>query len=103
MPSKKNSSPATSLSFDQTGLKNAIHVVSAMSMKDRQKILKLLVSRGPMLVMELRKPTKLSSVIISQHLRWLKEAGLVVSSREGLSHRYSVPPTGYARMQLFLK
>lgn len=55
----------------------------------RYRIVETLFS-GPKTVGELAKKTKLSQPLVSQHLRVLKEAGLVRDKRQGQEVRYTL-------------
>lgn len=55
----------------------------------RYRIVEALFS-GPKTVGELGKKTKLSQPLVSQHLRVLKEANLVLDERQGQEVRYSL-------------
>lgn len=55
----------------------------------RYRIVEALFS-GPLTVSDLVKQTKQSQPLVSQHLRILKESGLVQDSREGQVVRYTL-------------
>lgn len=57
------------------------------------------LSRGPMAVNELASVMPVSRPAVSQHLRVLKEAGLVVDSRQGTRRIYQLSPEGIARLR----
>ncbi len=52
-----------------------------------------------MAVHELADRMPVSRPAVSQHLRVLKDAGLVVDSRSGTRRRYQVDPEGVARLR----
>ena len=55
----------------------------------RYRIVEALFS-GPKAVSELARKTKLSQPLVSQHLRVLKETGLVQDERQGQEVRYTL-------------
>lgn len=57
------------------------------------------LSRGPMAVSELASVMPVSRPAVSQHLRVLKEAGLVLDSRQGTRRIYQLSPEGIARLR----
>jgi DNA-binding transcriptional ArsR family regulator len=58
--------------------------------------------RGPTAVGELARELPVSRPAVSQHLRALKEAGLVVDRREGTRRLYEVDPDGLGRLRDWL-
>lgn len=57
------------------------------------------LSRGPMAVSELASVMPVSRPAVSQHLRVLKDAGLVLDSRQGTRRIYQLSPEGIARLR----
>lgn len=57
------------------------------------------LANGPMAVHELAGTLPVSRPAVSQHLRVLKEAGLVTGSRSGTRHVYQLNPEGIARLR----
>src|ERR1700749_1298791 len=57
------------------------------------------LSAGRMAVMELARDMPVSRPAVSQHLKVLKDAGLVVDSREGTRRLYQLSPDGVARLR----
>jgi DNA-binding transcriptional ArsR family regulator len=57
------------------------------------------LSSGPMAVHELAGTLPVSRPAVSQHLRVLKEAGLVTDSRSGTRRVYQLNPEGIARLR----
>src|SRR3954465_6071597 len=57
------------------------------------------LSRGPLAVHELAENMPVSRPAVSQHLRVLKEAGLVLDSRSGTRRLYQLSPEGIARLR----
>src|SRR5471032_1780081 len=60
------------------------------------------VARQPSAVGHLARGFPVSRPAVSQHLRVLKEAGLVRETAEGTSRIYSVDPRGIAAMRAWL-
>lgn len=58
--------------------------------------------RGPRTVGELASGLPVTRPAVSQHLRMLLDAGLVVARKEGTSRVYSVNPRGFTRLNLWL-
>ena len=54
---------------------------------------------GPMAVNELASTLPVSRPAVSQHLRVLKDAGLVMDSRAGTRRMYQLDPEGVARLR----
>jgi DNA-binding transcriptional regulator GbsR (MarR family) len=57
------------------------------------------LANGPMAVNELASMLPVSRPAVSQHLRVLKDAGLVTDSREGTRRMYQLDPEGVARLR----
>jgi DNA-binding transcriptional ArsR family regulator len=57
------------------------------------------LSSGPMAVHELAGTLPVSRPAVSQHLRVLKQAGLVTDSRSGTRRVYELNPEGIARLR----
>jgi DNA-binding transcriptional ArsR family regulator len=57
------------------------------------------LSRGPLAVNELAAVMPVSRPAVSQHLRVLKEAGLVLDSKAGTRRVYQLSPEGIARLR----
>ena len=57
------------------------------------------LANGPMAVNELAGMLPVSRPAVSQHLRVLKDAGLVTDSREGTRRLYQLNPEGVARLR----
>ena len=54
---------------------------------------------GPMAVNELAGPLPVSRPAVSQHLRVLKDAGLVTDTKTGTRRLYQLDPEGVARLR----
>ncbi|MGD0858331.1 MAG: helix-turn-helix domain-containing protein [Terracidiphilus sp.] len=57
------------------------------------------LSGGPLAVNELARGLPVSRPAVSQHLRVLKDAGLVTDSRAGTRRLYQLNPEGIARLR----
>ena len=57
------------------------------------------LANGPMAVNELAGMVPVSRPAVSQHLRVLKDAGLVTDSRAGTRRLYQLNPEGVARLR----
>ena len=59
--------------------------------------------RGPRPVGEIAAALPVSRPAVSQHLRVLKEAGLVTERREGTKRIYELSPTGLAELRAYFE
>ena len=75
-------------------------VLDALGDWTRRQILEAL-RQGPRAVGELARDLPVSRPAVSQHLRVLKEAGLVVDRKEGTRRVYSVDPRGLAGIRAY--
>ena len=57
------------------------------------------LSGGPIAVNELARMLPVSRPAVSQHLRVLKDAGLVIDTRAGTRRLYQLDPEGVARLR----
>jgi DNA-binding transcriptional ArsR family regulator len=57
------------------------------------------LSSGPLAVNELARHLPVSRPAVSQHLKILKDAGLVLDSRAGTRRLYQLDPEGVARLR----
>lgn len=57
------------------------------------------LSAGPLPVNELARALPVSRPAVSQHLRVLKDAGLVTDSKAGTRRLYQLDPEGIARLR----
>lgn len=57
------------------------------------------LSGGPIAVNELARTMPVSRPAVSQHLKVLKDAGLVMDSKAGTRRLYQLNPEGVARLQ----
>jgi DNA-binding transcriptional ArsR family regulator len=74
---------------------------SALADPTRRAIFERL-ARGPHAVGELAREFPVSRPAVSQHLRVLKDAGLVADRREGNRRLYRVDPRGVEAMRAYL-
>ena len=81
---------------------NAPAILTALGDPTRQAILDLLLD-GPQPVGELAARLPVSRPAVSQHLKVLKEVGLVVDHQEGTRRVYRVDPAGLAPLRAYLE
>lgn len=81
---------------------NVDRVLLALADPTRRKILERL-AESPSAVGELADPLPVSRPAVSQHLRVLKEAGLVSDQRSGTRRLYRVDPAGLAILREYLE
>jgi DNA-binding transcriptional ArsR family regulator len=74
------------------------HGLGALGDATRMAIFQNLAS-GPMAVNEIANLVPVSRPAVSQHLRVLKEAGLVTDTREGTRRIYQLNPEGIALLR----
>lgn len=77
------------------------HPIDALGDPTRRRVLELL-RRGPASVGALAGQLPVSRPAVSQHLRALREAGLVTYRAEGTRHLYAVDRAGLAEMRAWL-
>jgi DNA-binding transcriptional ArsR family regulator len=77
-------------------------VLDALGDGTRRRVVELL-RHGPMPVGELAEHLPVSRPAVSQHLKVLKGAGLVVERREGTRRLYSVDPRGATALQAYVE
>ena len=75
--------------------------LEALGDASRQAIFQKLAA-GPLAVNELAREMPVSRPAVSQHLKVLKDAGLVTDSREGTRRLYRLNPEGVARLRSYL-
>ena len=75
----------------------------ALGDSTRRAILARLADDGPMPVGELAREFPISRPAISQHLRVLKEARLVIDSAEGTRRLYAVNPAAIESLQKYFE
>ncbi len=77
-------------------------VLDALGDPTRRTILHRL-REGPQPVVEIAKGLPVSRPTVSQHLRVLKDAGLVIDRAEGTRRLYAVDPNGLLALRAFLE
>jgi len=80
---------------------NASAILTALGDPTRRAIVDLLLE-GPQPVGELAALLPVSRPAVSQHLKVLKEAGLVVDRQEGTRRVYSLDPSGLSPLRRYL-
>jgi DNA-binding transcriptional ArsR family regulator len=83
------------------GLKEAAAVLDALGDPTRRRIFERL-ARGPSAVGDLAACVPVSRPAVSQHLRVLKDAGLVIETPHGTRHIYRIDPRGTDAMRDWL-
>src|ERR1700716_2568562 len=78
-----------------------MEVFEALAQPKRREILRLLAG-GEMSAGEVASRFAVTQPAISQHLKVLKETGLISERREGTRRLYSVRPEGLADLHTFL-
>jgi DNA-binding transcriptional ArsR family regulator len=71
-------------------------VMRALADPTRRGIFERIVNADEITVVELTRGSAVSQPAVSQHLRALKEAGLIAERREGRNARYRPQPHGLA-------
>jgi len=82
--------------------KRADPVLDALGDPTRRAILHRL-REGPKPVVEIAKGLPVTRPAVSQHLRVLKDAGLVIDRAEGTRRLYAVDPNGLFALRAFLE
>lgn len=93
----------SAVEFDQKLLKDAVLVLRAINHDLRQEIIKLLDANGRLTVTEIYVRLRLEQSVASQHLKLLRDAGVVNDDREGKYIYYSVNKERIAEIQGLLK
>jgi DNA-binding transcriptional ArsR family regulator len=75
---------------------------AALADPTRRSVLELVAER-PRPVGELARSLPVSRPAVSQHLRVLREAGLVVETRQGTRHVYQLHPAGLEDLVAYLR
>lgn len=81
---------------DETKTKKAVQVFKALASESRINILQLLAGRA-LCVGALSDMTGISQGAVSQHLRVLKDAGLLQAERKGVYVHYQIPTEAQAQ------
>jgi DNA-binding transcriptional ArsR family regulator len=77
------------------------NALTALADPTRRKVLEQL-QRGPRAVGEIAARLPVSRPAVSQHLKVLKEAGLVREERRGTQHIYEIDPKGLGPLRAWL-
>jgi DNA-binding transcriptional ArsR family regulator len=80
---------------------NAAEMMTALGDPTRQMIFERL-SDGPIPVGELARELPVSRPAVSQHLKVLKDVGLVLDRQQGTRRLYQVDPAGLAILRSYL-
>jgi|SRR5687768_13745081 len=80
---------------------NAKRALTALSDPTRREIMERL-GRGPKPVGEIARGMKVSRPAVSQHLKVLKQAGLVTDKAEGARRIYQIDPAGLGAIRAWL-
>ena len=76
--------------------------LAALGDATRRTIFELIASR-PRTVAEITRKVTVSQSAVSQHLKVLREAGLISERRDGTSRLYRARPEGLAEVREFMK
>lgn len=79
----------------------AIDAFSAIADPNRRHLLEEL-RRGPKTVGQLSSGLPVSRPAVSQHLKVLLDAGLVMSSPQGTRRIYAIRPDGFTRLNIWI-
>ena len=74
---------------------------AALSDQTRREILEKLRG-GPRAVGEIAAGMTISRPAVSQHLKLLKESGLVAETRQGTRHYFAIAPEGIGELRAYL-
>jgi DNA-binding transcriptional ArsR family regulator len=77
-------------------------VLDALGDRTRRTVLERLRS-GPLPVVEIARGLPVSRPAVSQHLKVLKDAGLVVDRQEGNRRYYAIDPSGLALLRAYVE
>jgi DNA-binding transcriptional ArsR family regulator len=75
---------------------NVAAVMRALADPTRRRIFERIVKADEITVVELTRGSAVSQPAVSQHLRALKDAGLIAERRDGRNARYRAEPEGLA-------
>ena len=79
----------------------AIHALDILADPTRRRILEKL-RQGPAAVGEIAANLPVSRPAVSQHLKLLKESGLVAERRQGTRHYYALAPGGLGELRTYV-
>ena len=77
------------------------YILAALADPMRQEILEKL-REGPRAVGEIAAGMTISRPAVSQHLKVLKESGLVAETRRGTRHYFAIAPEGIGELRAYL-
>lgn len=100
--SRLNRKSSRTVSQDARSSQTYDLVLDALGDRTRRVILQRL-REGPKPVVEISKGLPVSRPAVSQHLRVLKDAGLVIDRAEGNRRLYAVDPNGLNAVRVFLE
>lgn len=80
---------------------NASDGMAAFSDATRREVFQILAA-GPSSVADIARRLPVSRPAVSQHLRVLKQAGLVTARPQGTRHLYQLDPSGIAALRDYL-
>lgn len=75
---------------------------TALSEPNRRRIVELLGANGPLSASEIGAEFKISSPAVSQHLKVLREAGLIKMEKRAQQRIYSLAPDGFNDMKQWI-
>ena len=78
------------------------HVLEALVDPTRRRVFELIRDTGPAPVGVIAEALPVSRPAVSQHLRVLDSAGLVVRTKDGTRHLYTVAPDGLDELRRWL-
>ena len=87
---------------NKQSLENQAQIFSLLGSVVRLKIVYLILQHEKLCVCDLSDILEMKQSPISQHLRKLKDAGILVNQREGLVINYSVPTQMKSKIQSLL-
>ena len=79
----------------------AVSAMDVLADPTRRRILEKL-RRGPCAVGEIAANLPVSRPAVSQHLKLLKETGLVAERREGTRHYFTLSPAGLGELRAYI-
>ena len=91
------------LAYKEESLSKQSKIFSLLGNEVRLKIMTLFLEFERMCVCDLGDVLEMNQSPISQHLRKLKDGGLLVNKREGMTIFYSISPAKRALLEQILK
>ena len=99
----KGANQKEDIKIDAVELKKAAAVLRALNHRLRQDIMKLIENNKNIIVTELYRKLKIEQAVASQHLAILRNARVVVATREGKFIHYSINKDYLANVQKLIK